>query len=76
MTNIQVVYENGVFRPVEPVVLPEGTEAEVHLTLEPAASEEKDPTLARLLEFSGVVNDLPDDMAAQHDHYIHGTPKR
>jgi len=33
-------------------------------------------TLAFLLEFAGKVPDLPADFAEQHDHYIHGTPKR
>jgi predicted DNA-binding antitoxin AbrB/MazE fold protein len=76
MNAIHVVFENGVFRPVEPIVLPDGTEAEVFLAREPAASGDQEPTLACLLEFSGTVNDLPADMAAQHDHYLHGTPKR
>lgn len=30
---------------------------------------------AWMLKFAGTV-DLPSDYAAQHDHYIHGTPKR
>lgn len=29
-----------------------------------------------LMEFAGTVEGLPSDMAAQHDHYIHGRPKR
>jgi hypothetical protein len=29
-----------------------------------------------LLEFAGTIEGLPSDMAAQHDHYIHGRPKR
>jgi predicted DNA-binding antitoxin AbrB/MazE fold protein len=28
---IRAIYENGVFRPTEPVTLPEGTVAEVHV---------------------------------------------
>jgi hypothetical protein len=28
------------------------------------------------LKLAGTVDDLPPDMAEQHDHYIHGTPKR
>ncbi len=52
--------------------LPEGTRVEV-IVPEPAASP---PTLAFLLKYAGTANDLPEDMAAQHDHYIHGTPKR
>jgi hypothetical protein len=30
----------------------------------------------RLLKLAGTVDDLPADMARNHDHYIHGGPKR
>jgi hypothetical protein len=30
----------------------------------------------RLLKHAGTVPGLPADMARQHDHYIHGSPKR
>lgn len=29
-----------------------------------------------LLSFSGVIKDLRRDFADNHDHYIHGTPKK
>lgn len=29
-----------------------------------------------LLSFSGVVKEGPADLARNHDHYLHGTPKR
>lgn len=29
-----------------------------------------------LLGFSGVVKDGPSDLARNHDHYLHGTPRR
>lgn len=29
-----------------------------------------------LLSFSGVVKDGPSDLARNHDHYLHGTPKQ
>ena len=29
-----------------------------------------------LLEFAGVAEGLPTDMAENHDHYLHGVPKR
>ncbi len=56
-----------------PQVLPEG--ARVEVVLKPAANQPK--TLQEiLLETAGCMTDLPADFAAQHDHYIHGTPKR
>jgi len=29
-----------------------------------------------LLLFSGIVKDGPSDLARNHDHYLHGTPRR
>ena len=54
--------------------LPEGTR--VHF--EPVGTgEEATPTLAeRLKSVIGIARGLPPDLAEQHDHYIHGTPKR
>ena len=35
------------------------------------------PTLGqRLKRFSGAAKQLPDDMAQNHDHYLHGRPKK
>jgi hypothetical protein len=60
-----------------PTELPEGTRVQVTITPLPGISTECSPTLAeRLLKHAGTVTDLPADMAEQHDHYIHGTPKR
>ena len=39
--------------------------------------EAGEKTLAeRFAPFVGCLDDLPEDLAAQHDHYLHGTPKR
>jgi len=57
--------------------LPEGTS--VRATLERAetpAPPSTEPTLKSLLRLAGAVKGMPSDFAAQHDHYIHGTPKR
>ena len=57
----------------EPVELPEGTEVRV----EPATQGRTEPTLADdLREFIGCVEDLPPDVARNHDHYLYGAPKR
>ena len=56
----------------QPSPWPEGTR--VNVVVQPAG---KKLTLAeKLLRHAGTVPDLPSDMAEQHDHYIHGTPKR
>jgi hypothetical protein len=53
--------------------LPEGMKVQV----EPVDMEAAVADLSRiLLEFAGKAQGLPPDMAEQHDHYLHGTPKR
>ncbi|MEK6286000.1 MAG: hypothetical protein AABO57_09695 [Acidobacteriota bacterium] len=64
VVNGVVVLENG-------DSLPEGTRVRV-LTVEPTGE-----TLGqRLLKFAGTAKGLPSDMAENHDHYIHGRPKK
>lgn len=61
-----VVLDNG-------HTLPEGARVTV-VVAEPASEA---TTLGqRLLKLAGTVDDLPPDMAEQHDHYLHGSPKR
>lgn len=59
-----------------PAPLPEGTEVQI----EPVGSETEEsstPTLAqRLKPVIGAAQGLPSDLAAQHDHYLHGLSKR
>ncbi len=63
-----------------PVALPDG--AEVRVELLPAEAEgplldEHGHTLGqKLMKYAGRAVDLPEDVAGQHDHYLHGTPKR
>jgi hypothetical protein len=53
--------------------LPDGTRVEILVKHEDAAK----PSLReRLLKLAGTVDDLPADMARNHDHYIHGAPKK
>jgi hypothetical protein len=59
--------------------LPEGTDVTVTATglstvdQPPPASAQ---TLgARLMKYAGAVKGLPSDLARNHDHYIHGTPR-
>jgi len=50
--------------------LPEGTVVEIHPLGEGATLAE------RFADVIGIAQGLPPDMAENHDHYIHGTPKR
>jgi len=65
--------KNGVVVFDEGAGLPDGTEVRV----EPFSRDEsiavEGPTLAeQFADVIGTVPDLPSDMAAQHDHYLHG----
>jgi hypothetical protein len=68
---VEGVVRNGVIVVDPSVPLPEGTRVQVLLPV-----PEKPSLADKLLALAGTVNDLPDDMAEQHDHYLHGTPKR
>lgn len=58
-----------------PPALPEGAAVEVELR---ALDEgESGPTLyERYRDVIGIADGLPEDFSINHDHYIHGTPKR
>jgi len=61
-----IVLENG-------APLPEG--ARVRIIID---TQEALPRTAKelVMKFAGCMTELPADMARNHDHYIHGTPKR
>ncbi len=63
MTNGMIVIDGR-----EP--LPEGTRVRVVVKIRAK------PSLLGLLKYAGALPDMPADFAEQHDHYIHGTPKR
>ena len=77
-TIIKAVYENGVFKPEEPVQLPEHTRVEVSVP-EASGSPSDDPTGWKAIDaLIGISNDpgMPTDIAANHDHYLYGAPKK
>ena len=57
------------------IKLAEGTEVEV----QPLAATPVPPAGGigqRLLKHAGAVKGMPADLARNHDHYIHGTPRK
>jgi predicted DNA-binding antitoxin AbrB/MazE fold protein len=88
---VDAVYDRGVFRPLKPLLLPEGTRVRLHIEPEtsskstqsavPGVIEPTDSTADKSLadryrNIIGAARNLPEDMAENHDHYLHGRPKK
>ena len=61
------------------VVLPPDAKLDngTKVRVEPLPAEPKAQTLGqRLMRFAGIAKGLPSDMARNHDHYLHGRPKK
>lgn len=64
---------NGVIVLEEGVILPEGAEVRVEAMEDAKAMS----TLAeRFADIIGGTEGLPEDLAENHDHYLHGTSKK
>jgi hypothetical protein len=64
--------KNGVVVLPRHAKLANGTEVEVTPVSKPPADDFTD----MLIKVARKVRGLPRDLAAQHDHYLYGTPKR
>ncbi len=69
MTNVDAIYENGVFRPIHKVDLEEGERGEIIFKSE----KDKDPaeTIPDLAMDIGI-----SDFAENIDYYLYGLPKQ
>ena len=67
---VEAIFENGVFRPLSQVDLPEGER--VRLTVVASRTETKDPAdnLAEIAEETGIA-----DLATNIDHYLYALPR-
>jgi hypothetical protein len=74
--SITAIVENDTIK--LPVHVPDGTKVEI--TLPPAMPSEQPKGAGSFFDsirdLIGSADGLPEDYAAEHDHYIHGTPKR
>ena len=72
--------KNGVVVLEPGVRLREGMDVRVEPVEEtkgaPEGSQEARQLREGLLSFSGVIKEGPSDLARNHDHYLHGTPRR
>lgn len=79
----QGVVQNGVILVEGGVRLPEGAEVQIELT-QPTIDQSElnaEPTIGQKLaelakKYESLPCDLPHDLAINHDHYLHGQPKR
>lgn len=68
---VKAIYENGVFRPEEPVHLEEHTEVMVSIPAEVVPTDVADPSGWKAAEaLIGFIEDAPPDMAESHDTYL------
>ena len=65
-------FDGKVLIPDEPVQFPIGQP----LRLSVEISETPAARFADLLQFAADLPDAPADLAAQHDHYLYGSPKQ
>ena len=71
-TAVKAVYEDGVFKPKEPVHLQEKTEVEVLIPAEPSKDDDDPTGWKAARRFIGLWKDAPaDDIAEDHDKYLY-----
>lgn len=77
MITVKARFDGRVFVPEEPVDLPVGQAVDIQI---PPPEKVARPTpladLAAVLEGLPASPDWPADGAAQHDHYLYGTPRK
>lgn len=74
-TAVKAIYEDGVFKPKEPVQLEDRTEVEVLIPV-PAPTVEDDPTGWKAIDqLIGIADDEggPTDVSENHDEYLYGS---
>lgn len=75
MSIVKAVYEDGVFKPKEPVHLKDKAEVEVILPTEPELDAD-DPTGWKAIDsVIGSVNSGISDISEKHDDYLYGDPR-
>jgi hypothetical protein len=70
--DLEGTVQNGVILPDDSTGLTDGTRVRILVNQPPVTRSFGE----RFAQFKGAIRDLPEDLAAQHDHYRLGTPKR
>ncbi len=71
--SITAIVENDTIK--LPIHVPDGTSVEILLPGMSEGPRRRENSRKWMLEFAGSVDGLPEDFAAEHDHYIRGMPK-
>jgi hypothetical protein len=74
--SITATVENDTIKLPPGVHLPDGTNVQILPMDESVARQEGTTLYERMSDFIGCIKDGPEDLAAEHDHYAHGAPKR
>ena len=73
--SITATVENDTIKLPPGVHLPDGTRVRIE-NAERAEEAPHQTLVERYAKFVGLADGLPEDMAKNHDHYLHGAPKR
>jgi hypothetical protein len=75
---LEGVVQNGVIVPEGGCQLPDGTKVRITSAevVQPSARTLSEKLRQLAEKYEKLPCDLPEDLAINHDHYIHGTPKR
>lgn len=68
-TAVKAIYEDGVFKPLEPLQLDELTQVEVLIPCPPATDRGNPAGLSAFDDLIGFIRNAPPDMAELHDEY-------
>ncbi len=73
--SITAIVENDTIKLPPGVHLPDGTRVNIEMTEQPKTTPSR-PLAERYAKFVGLADDLPEDLARNHDHYLHGAAKK
>jgi predicted DNA-binding antitoxin AbrB/MazE fold protein len=74
-TPVKAIYEDGVFKPLEPLQLIERTQVEVLIPSAETPDADNTGELSAIDDIIGLIRNAPADMAEHHDRYLYRQPR-
>lgn len=71
-TAVKAIYEDGVFKPLEPLQLDELTQVDVLIPCPTPIEQVKPAGSGAIDDLIGFIRNAPADMAEHHDRYLYG----